>query len=669
MSLQAGFDAAKEGRYQEAIPILEEYCRNCAEQGSAEYCTAQMWLVRGYKATGEIGKALIICQRLMLSEHQKVSDWAGKMYQKLNESPETETENAEPVATKKAVGAAGVKLAMAGIGGNLGLASAVTMSLMSGMVLVLALGIVLIADSENPILGLGIAIAITVLFNAAAFFLSPFLMDLTQNWLYKTRWVELAEIENLSPETIRVIRRVCQQKKIKTPRLGIIEDQNPTAFTYGSLPNSARLVVSRGLFTYLDDDEVATVYAHELGHIVHWDFAVMTVASTLVQICYLINVTARTVARSMGDNKVADAAKTASLVAYIFYFIGTYLLLYLSRTREYFADHFAAEVTGNPNGLSRSLVKIAYGIVEEGSRAKEPSRLIEGTRALGIYDAKAAATTGNAYRIASEPEKVGRVFLWDMFNPWGWWMELSSTHPLTGKRVRALSTYAEQLGLETEFDMGKVVGEGKHLNKKKLYGSFFTDILFFGAETIGFFSGILISVILASSGVQNPGLIISCPLIGLGIGIIIKAFVTYPDYSKAVETDVLTLMSDPYASPLKGRPAKLEGKLIGRGDAGYKFGSDLKIQDPSGMLYLRYASRFGSLGNFFFGMKRVESLINMDVASVGWFRRGVAPWMDLIKLESNNGTVVKSYHRFGSFLTGGFLIILGIALMVFLAGF
>ena len=669
MSLQAGFDAAKEGRYQEAIPILEEYCRNCAEQGSAEYCTAQMWLVRGYKATGEIGKALIICQRLMLSEHQKVSDWAGKMYQKLNESPETETENAEPVATKKAVGAAGVKLAMAGIGGNLGLASAVTMSLMSGMVLVLALGIVLIADSENPILGLGIAIAITVLFNAAAFFLSPFLMDLTQNWLYKTRWVELSEIENLSPETIRVIRRVCQQKKIKTPRLGIIEDQNPTAFTYGSLPNSARLVVSRGLFTYLDDDEVATVYAHELGHIVHWDFAVMTVASTLVQICYLINVTARTVARSMGDNKVADAAKTASLVAYIFYFIGTYLLLYLSRTREYFADHFAAEVTGNPNGLSRSLVKIAYGIVEEGSRAKEPSRLIEGTRALGIYDAKAAATTGNAYRIASEPEKVGRVFLWDMFNPWGWWMELTSTHPLTGKRVRALSTYAEQLGLETEFDMGKVVGEGKKLNKNKLYGSFFTDILFFSAETIGFFSGILISVILASSGVQNPGLIISCPLIGLGIGIIIKAFVTYPDYSKAVETDVLTLMSDPYASPLKGRPAKLEGKLIGRGDAGYKFGSDLKIQDPSGMLYLRYASRFGSLGNFFFGMKRVESLINMDVASVGWFRRGVAPWMDLIKLESNNGTVVKSYHRFGSFLTGGFLIILGIALMVFLAGF
>ncbi|AFY52657.1 Zn-dependent protease with chaperone function [Rivularia sp. PCC 7116] len=668
MSLQAGIDAAKEGRYQEAIPLLEQYCRNCAEQSSAEYCTAQMWLIRGYKATGEIEKALILCQRLMQSEHTKVSDWAGNMYQKLNNST-TETEaTEEPNTVKKAVGAAGVKLAMAGVGGNLALASTVTMSLMFGMVLVLALGIILIADSENPVAGLGIAIAITVLFNIAAFFLSPFLMDLTQNWLYKTRWVELAEIENLSPETIRVIRRVCQQKKIKTPRLGIIEDQNPTAFTYGSLPNSARLVVSRGLFTYLDDDEVATVYAHELGHIVHWDFAVMTVASTLVQICYLIYTTARTLGRSMGDSKIADAAKSASLAAYIFYFIGTYLLLYLSRTREYFADHFAAEVTGNPNGLSRSLVKIAYGIVEEGSRAKEPSRLIEGTRALGIYDAKAAATTGNAYRIASKPEKIGRVFLWDMFNPWGWWMELSSTHPLTGKRVRALSTYAEQLGLETEFDMGKVVGEGKNLNKKKLYGNFFTDILFFAAETIGLFVGIAVGIILESSGLNNPGLFVACPLIGVAIGIIIKAFVTYPNYEKAVETDVLTLMSDPYASPLRGRPAKLQGKLIGRGDAGYKFGSDLKIQDPSGMLYLRYASRFGSIGNFLFGMKRVESLINMNVSSVGWFRRGVAPWMDLIELKSENGTVVNSYHRFGSFVTAGFLIVLGIGLMVLFGG-
>ena len=554
---------------------------------------------------------------------------------------------------------------MKGIGGSLALASGVTIALLFGMVFILGLSIALISNSSDPVMGLAIAISITIVFNFAAFFLSPFLMDFTQSWLYQTRWVNLTDIEKLSPETAKIIRQVCQQKNITTPRFGIIDDQNPTAFTYGSLPNSARLVVSQGLFTYLDDDEVATVYAHELGHIVHWDFAVMTVASTLVQICYLVYSTARRITRGGGDNKIKDAIETAGFVAYIFYVIGTYLLLYLSRTREYFADHFAAETTGNPNGLSRALVKIAYGIVEEGSRAKEPSRLIEGTRALGIYDHKAATSTGTAYRISSDPQKVGRVFLWDMFNPWGWWMELNSTHPLTGKRIRALSTYSEQLGLETEFDMGRIIGEGKTLNKSKLYGNFFLDIVLYGAETIGFIGGLIVGIFMLSTS-SNPGLVLGSPLIGLGVGILIKALIMFPDYSKAIATDILTLMSDPYASPLRGQPASLQGKLIGRGDAGYKFGSDLKLQDPSGMLYLRYASRFGPIGNFLFGMKRVESLIGQKVGTTGWFRRGIMPWMDLIQLEGENGTVVHSYHRFWSFLMGGGSVILGIVLIILL---
>ncbi|MCC3411647.1 MULTISPECIES: M48 family metalloprotease [unclassified Microcoleus] len=553
---------------------------------------------------------------------------------------------------------AGIKLIQK-TGGNLVLASGATIIMLFGMVFVLSLASVFILNGPDPVTGLAIALPITLIFNIAAFFLSPYLMDLTQNWLYNTRWVSLAEIDSLSPETAKVIQKVCKQKKLKQPRLGIIDDQNPTAFTYGSFPNSARLVVSQGLFTYLDDDEIATVYAHELGHIVHWDFAVMTLASTLVQITYLIYTTAQSLGRSAGD-KARSAAGSVAAVAYFFYIAGTYLLLYLSRTREYFADHFAAETTGNPNALSRALVKIAYGILEEGERATEPSRLLEGTRALGIYDAKAAVSSGTAYRISSKPEKIGRVFLWDMFNPWGWWMELNSTHPLTGKRVRALSTYAEQLGLDIEFDMGRIVGEGHNLSKRKLYGNFFFDLLLYSAETLGLAVGFAIGISLSAA---NPMMMVACALIGLGVGILIKALVMFPNYAQAEELDVLTLMSDPYASPLRGQPAKLQGELIGRGDAGYAFGSDLKLQDRTGMMYLHYASRFGPIGNFLFGMKRVKSLIGMDVSALGWFRRGVAPWMDLIQLESDSGTTVSSYHRFWSFVMGIGAIAIGIAVL------
>lgn len=659
MSLQAGLDALKEGHYRDAVQILKDFSKYYTEPGSKEYFQAQMALVKAYHYAEDTENAIAIAQELAKSKNSQVSNWAQQTLTSLtgNKTPET---TPQPSAIQKVTRArqTGVKL-LATAGGSLTWASGVTISLLFGMVLVLSLAVVFIIGNDNPMQGFAIAVAFTLIFNIAAFFLSPLLMDLTQNWLYKTRWVSLETVASQSPEAARVIEQVCLAKKLKQPRLGIIDDQNPTAFTYGSLPNSARLVVSQGLFTYLEDQEVATVYAHELGHIVNWDFAVMTLASTLVQITYLIYVTASRLGR--GGGKLKDAAATASLVAYVFYIVGTYLLLFLSRTREYFADHFAAETTGNPNALSRALVKIAYGIVEEGKRNPEPSRLIEGTRALGIYDHKAAASTGTAYRIAAEPRQIGRVFLWDLFNPWGWWMELNSTHPLTGKRIRALSAYAEQLGLPTEFDMGRIVGEGKNLSKKKLYGNFVVDLLLYSALPIGFFAGMVVGFVMVGTLPLAP---LGFAFLGLGVGMIVRTLVMFPNFKQAAESDVLKLMSDPYASPLRGQPTMLQGELIGRGDAGYKFGSDLKLQDRTGMIYLHFASRFGPIGNFLFGMKRVKNLLGAQVGATGWFRRGVAPWVDLTGFVTESGTVVKSFHRLWSFIGAGLAIVVGVFLLV-----
>ncbi|MGB7443783.1 MAG: M48 family metalloprotease [Coleofasciculaceae cyanobacterium] len=666
MLFESGMKAFQQGRDRDAVQMLKEFCQYYSQPGCQEYLQAQMALVKSYYRLGDNHEAIALCRELVNNKNSSVHNWAIKALQKLLSGQKIEqpqdslSQQPHPLAKAGRAAEAGVKLTRAKSTGNLVLASGITISLLLGMVLVLFLALTLIIASNDPIAGLIQAIVFTLTFNTAAFFLSPFLMDLTQKWLYKTRWVSLAEIESQSPETAKLIKTVCKDKKLKQPRLGIIDDQNPTAFTYGSLPNNARLVVSQGLFTYLDDEEIATVYAHELGHIVHWDFAVMTLASTLVQITYLIYITARRLGRKGGNDKLKDAAGSAAIAAYIFYLIGTYLLLYLSRTREYFADHFAAETTGNPNALSRALVKIAYGILEESKLSAEPSRLIEGTRALGIYDHKAAASTGTAYRLTSDAHKLGRIFLWDLFNPWGWWMELSSTHPLTGKRVRALSNYAEQLGLDTEFDMGRVVGERIKLSKRKLYGNFVVDLLLFAALPIGLVLGLLIGIAIDRI---MPNALQAFPLLGLGIGIFLRTWVMFPNYQQAATSDILTLMSNPYASPLRGQPVQLNGELIGRGDAGYQFGSDLKLQDQTGMIYLHYASRLGPIGNFFFGMKRVKNLLGAEVNMTGWFRRGVAPWVDMRQLETNSGTTVNSFHPLWSFIFAGGAIIGGFYLL------
>lgn len=697
-ALQAALEALRQQRYAEAVMLLEEFCQAVPESQSQEILQAQMTLVKAYQQNRQLEPAIALCQQLTQSQNLQVQAWAGQALPRLQRQaakrrqaspqpsaashPASRRQDSHPEhqhhtspapaetpqdLPKAGRAMAGIvpQLSMQGVASSLSLASGVTIALLLGMVLALTMSLLLILNSTHPVLGFGIAVLVTLVFNTVVFFLSPIIMDLVQQWLYGTRWVSLHEVQRQSPETAQVIERVCSQKGITQPRLGIIDDQNPTAFTYGSLPNSARLVVSQGLFTYLDDDEIAAVYAHELGHIVHWDFAVMTMASTLVQLMYLLYTFARRMSRGGGDNKAKDALGTAAIAAYVFYIIGSYLLLYLSRTREYYADHFAAEVTGNPNGLSRALVKIAYGIVEEAQRAAEPSQLIEGTRALGIYDPKAAASTGTAYQITSEPHKIGRIFLWDMFNPWAWWMELNSTHPLTGKRVRALSTYAEQLGLPTEFDMGRVMGAGKRLNRRKLYSHFAGDVLLYIAPGIGAGLGFLLGVTTFTLGNQGGATLFAPILVGFGIGTLVRLAVMFPDIVRPRTTDVLTLMSDPYASPLRGQPVRLTGELIGRGDVGSKLGSDLKLQDRTGLMYLHYASRFGALGNLLFGLGQVKDLLGDSVRATGWFRRGVAPWIDLTQLKTESGRMVESYHRFWTLILGVGAVLLGILLPVF----
>ncbi|WP_299402780.1 M48 family metalloprotease [Acaryochloris sp. IP29b_bin.148] len=673
--LQAGIAAQQQGQYSQAISILDRVWQ-AATPGSSVHVQAQMYLIMAHQGCGQLEQALMLCQPLFKSPLPQVQEWANQVLPQLQQDqdqraarkavpipgPEvTSTPVAQPhpeTPVKEERGPAGMTLKRSGGGVPLNLVAGVTVCLLLSIVLLGVMGLLQITGLTDPVLGGGIALGGTVLMSTAALGLSPQLMDWTQGKLYGTHWITVSELEQLSPETSQVLQNVCADRNLTMPRLGLIEDEHPTTFTYGIRPNHARLVMSRGVLTYLEEDEVAAVYAHELGHIVHWDFAIMTVAAAFLQMIYWIYTLLDKIGRGSLWGRIVTLVP--ALAVYSCYLIGTYPVLYLSRTREYFADHFAAEVTGNPNALSRALVKIAYGMVKEG-QPSAPSRLLEGTRTLGIFDAKAAFLSGTAYRIAADANKMGRVFLWDLFNPWAMWMELQSTHPLMGKRVRALGAYAEQLELDIAFDMGRVVAEGRRLNKKRLYGHFWMDLIFYWADWLGLGAGCLLGT------TWGAGLTtISCMLIGLGVGLWVKTLLMYPNFSRAPQRDMLTLMSDPYVSPLRGQPVQLQGQLTGRDEVDAPCGATLVMDDKTGWLFLRASSRLGLLGNVWFRLAQVTPLIGTQAGIVGWFRRGVDPWMDLIKLKTEGGQVVKSYHRFWSFLWGGCLILLGIIFDVML---
>ena len=115
------------------------------------------------------------------------------------------------------------------------------------------------------------------------FLLAPFFMDLTMKWFYKVKFEE-----NLPDYLKEFIIKTCEKNKMKYPKIGFIDDGSPNAFTYGRTKNDARIILTKGIFDLLSEDEVKTVVAHEIGHAVHYDMFLMTAVQIVPLVLYYI---------------------------------------------------------------------------------------------------------------------------------------------------------------------------------------------------------------------------------------------------------------------------------------------------------------------------------------------------------------------------------------------
>jgi Zn-dependent protease with chaperone function len=163
-------------------------------------------------------------------------------------------------------------------------ASLITFGLLIGMVA----GAVLAAMVATGEVNLTAAIVLTIVINLAIWLIIPWLSDLTLRWFNKLQFLDDATVRQRYPGVHALIQQVAQDYRFSPPRIGLIPDRNPTAFTYGLLRGNARIVVTDGIFEFLSEDEAKAVVAHELGHIVNRDFILMTMAGMLVQILYQI---------------------------------------------------------------------------------------------------------------------------------------------------------------------------------------------------------------------------------------------------------------------------------------------------------------------------------------------------------------------------------------------
>ena len=241
-------------------------------------------------------------------------------------------------------------------------------------------------------------------FSFAQFFFSDKLA------LYSMGAKEVSEQE--FPELHATIERLCQQADLPKPKVAVADTRIPNAFATGRSQKNSAVCVTTGLLRTLDREELEGVLAHELAHVKNRDVMVMTIASFLSTIAFMVVRWGFLFGggRSRNGGGQIIVAIGVSFVVWVLSFL---LIRALSRYREYSADRGAATITGKPGALASALLTI------DGRMDSVPKEDLRETAEMNAF-----------FVIPIRSGFIGRVF---------------STHPPTEKRVERLRQLEREL--------------------------------------------------------------------------------------------------------------------------------------------------------------------------------------------------------------------------------
>jgi heat shock protein HtpX len=444
-------------------------------------------------------------------------------------------------------------------------------------------------------------------------------------WVYSIDWDE----DQIPAPHRAFVERMCREHNLPTLRLGIIESGTPNAFAFGRLRSDARIVVTRGLLDLCTEDEVNAVLAHEIGHVAHYDFAIMALAAAAPLLLWQIYIWTDRV----------NNLRIVSYGAYVAYWITQYLVLMLNRMREYGADLFSAQCAHAPNALSSALIKIAYGLVREQGEAmrlikvgdkdekKAGRQQIRFGRALSLMGVMGASSGAAMALGLNSPEEAARVMKWDLTNPWARFYELGSTHPLTAFRLRALNKEANAQGQSVQYPLPD--------NTRVRWTGFPVEFFFWAAPLVcGFLliSDMWVGHRLVKLGFSLPPTFDAWLLVL--IGITWGARIAYRYRGEFRHANVAELLEDLTVSQMRPRAVEITGEVIGQGEPGAFWSPDLVLKDETGLMFLLYRSSI-PFGRLFFALTNADRVMGEKVTVRGWYRRGLKPYIEMSRIDAN----------------------------------
>jgi heat shock protein HtpX len=266
----------------------------------------------------------------------------------------------------------------------------------------------------DPLTFMLFALVLAAIFNFASYYYSDSLV-------IRMSGAKIIQ-ESDNPTLFRIVRNVAQKAGIPMPKVGIVESQQPNAFATGRGPDKAVVCATSGILKTLTPDELEAVIGHEIGHVVHRDVLISSVAATMAgAISYIGNIALWSfwLGGGSGRDRQGGGSAIPLLLAAVLVPLGaTFIQLGISRNDEYNADEYGAKLTRNPAGLISALEKIS---------ARVQTRSF-GNGQNGPSPATASLWIVNPFRGHSL-------------------VELFSTHPSIEHRVERLKKVAREIGI------------------------------------------------------------------------------------------------------------------------------------------------------------------------------------------------------------------------------
>ena len=206
--------------------------------------------------------------------------------------------------------------------------------------------------------GLYIALLFAIAMNFSGYFFS----DRIALSMYSAQ----AVTETDNPEVYRrvepIVRNLTQRMGLPMPRLWLIPDDSPNAFATGRNPSHASVAFTAGILRLINDSEIEGVVAHELGHVLHRDILISSIAAMIAGMITFLASMARWGMIFGGGSRRDDDDRGGALgmvfMAILAPIAALLIQMAISRSREYDADAASAKYIGSPYPLINGLEKL-----------------------------------------------------------------------------------------------------------------------------------------------------------------------------------------------------------------------------------------------------------------------------------------------------------------------